>query len=336
MRVPTGLTAETERGHRRGVVLGLTMAELLLLLLFCLLLAAAGVIQQKDARILELGAPSYEPPLKPEPDERPTVEQLQKVEAQRDDALKQLQNITQYAPSEFQDTTAPIPSDTWTELVRAKDYVDALQSRNGRLVELPSSQSLEAAGRLEEIAKTSGRSVDELLVTAEQSALSPSGHQWPPIITLGSDDFRFKLNSAELSDDFRERLQTDVAAQVTDLLMQYDVDVVEVVGHTDEQPIYSTQSSTLDFDAIPALAGTVPISRLKPADNAGLGLARAIAVANALRSAGLPTTVRIIPLSAAQLVIPGDIVSNGADAANNRDRRRIEIRIRRSTASIPQ
>lgn len=336
MRAPTGLTAETERGHRRGVVLGLTMAELLLLLLFCLLLAAAGVIQKKDARILELGASRNETSNNPEPDERPTVEQLQTVEAQRDEALKQLHNITEYAPSEFRDVAAPIPSDTWTELVRAKDYVDALQSGNGQLVELPSSQSVQAAARLEEIARTSGRTVDELLVATEQSALSPSGHQWPPIITLGSDEFRFKLNSAELSDDFRTRLQTDVAAQVTDLLKQYDVDVVEVVGHTDEQPIYSTQSSTLDFEAIPALAGTVPVSRLKPADNAGLGLARAIAVANALRSSGLPATVRIIPLSAAQLVIPGDVVSNGSDAANNRDRRRIEIRIRRSTASIPQ
>src|SRR5690606_28900329 len=42
---------EGERGHRRGVVLGLTLAEIMLLLLFCLLLAAAGLLQDREQQL---------------------------------------------------------------------------------------------------------------------------------------------------------------------------------------------------------------------------------------------------------------------------------------------
>jgi hypothetical protein len=57
-------------------------------------------------------------------------------------------------------------------------------------------------------------------------------------------------------------------------------------------------------------------------------------VANALGQAGLPAGVRVIPLSAAQVVKPGDVLSDGLNPSDSADRRRIEIRIRRSTESI--
>ena len=46
--------AESERGHRRGVVLGFTMAEILLLLLFCLLLISTTALLDKDKEIAAL------------------------------------------------------------------------------------------------------------------------------------------------------------------------------------------------------------------------------------------------------------------------------------------
>ena len=91
------------------------------------------------------------------------------------------------------------------------------------------------------------------------------------MLVAAANLFRFVTSSAELSDAFRGRLETDIAQQVRDLLQQYDVDVVEVVGHTDEQPIKSTQQSTLDTLAIPVLNGEAPITDLRPVDNAGLG-----------------------------------------------------------------
>ena len=63
--------------------------------------------------------------------------------------------------------------------------------------------------------------------------------------------------------------------------------------HTDEKPIKSTQLSTLDTLAIPVPNGDAPIVDLKPVHNAGLGLARAIAVANALASELEGTGARI-------------------------------------------
>jgi hypothetical protein len=50
---PRGLAsvAEAEGGYRRGVVMGLTMAEIMLLFVFCLLLVAAGMVSDRDSKI---------------------------------------------------------------------------------------------------------------------------------------------------------------------------------------------------------------------------------------------------------------------------------------------
>ena len=71
---------------------------------------------------------------------------------------------------------------------------------------------------------------------------------------------------------------------------------------------------------------------LEPADNAGLGLARAISVANVLRGNPALSGITVLPLSAAQLILPGDTLTVG-QAGNVETRRRIEIRIRRREAT---
>ena len=156
-------------------------------------------------------------------------------------------------------------------------------------------------------------------------------HDWPPIITLGNDEFRFEVNSSELTEDFQTRIQHDIAEQVTNILNTYEVNVIEVVGHTDEVPITTDRQSTMDTAAIAALSGDASISDLIPVDNAGLGLARAIAVARELRSALNMDGVTVIPMSAAQLVLSGDRLSTGENAESDSDRRRIEIRVRSSS-----
>ncbi|APO72198.1 hypothetical protein IE4872_PD01677 (plasmid) [Rhizobium gallicum] len=70
-----------------------------------------------------------------------------------------------------------------------------------------------------------------------------------------------------------------------------------------------------------------------PADNAGLGLARALAVAIELKADKKLEGATILPMSAAQLVLPGDTLTRG-QAGNVESRRRIEIRIRRRNASL--
>lgn len=303
---------EAERGHRRGVVLGLTMAEMMLLLLFCLLLVSGALLQDQEKKIaaaeqrvdelVAAGATSASPEeMKRVADERIELQKLQ----------EESQKWAELLPKNAKpDSSAAIPDETWRELRIAQEIGQAMVERDLTLSEV--------------IAR-----VDKVQPIVPPS---PSGHDWPPMITLGSDEFRFLTSSAELSPAFRTRLETDIAQQVRDLLEQYDVDVVEVVGHTDEQPIRSTQQSTLDTLAIPVLNGEVPITELKPVDNAGLGLARAIAVANVLERELGATGVKIVPLSGAQLVLPGDTVSNGLNPNDDRNRRRIELRVRRSNA----
>lgn len=301
---------EGERGHRRGVVLGLTMAEMMLLLLFCLLLVSAALLQQQEKEIAaveqrldEMVAAGATPPTA-EQQER-IAEERRELERLRQES-QQWSEILQSAPAS---AAEPISDETWRELKVAQEIGQAMVDRGLTLAEV----------------------VERVEHQVEPVPPAPSGHDWPPMITLGSDEFRFVVSSAELSDDFRARLQTDIAQQLRDLLELYDVDVIEVVGHTDEQPIKSTQLSTLDTLAIPVLNGDAPIADLKPVDNAGLGLARAIAVANALASELEGTGVKIVPLSGAQLILPGDVVSDGLNPDDDRNRRRIELRVRRSS-----
>ena len=305
---------EGERGHRRGVVLGLTMAEMMLLLLFCLLLVSAALLQQQEKKIAEaerrLGemvAAGATPPTE-EQQERTAEERLE-LERLREESQK----WSEILPSDRVSPAEPISDESWRELKVAQEIGQAMVDRGLTLSEVIT--------RVEE--------------QAEAAPPAPSGHDWPPMITLGSDEFRFVVSSAELSDEFRLRLQTDIAQRLRELLELYDVDVIEVVGHTDEQPIRSTQASTLDTLAIPVLNGQAPITDLKPVDNAGLGLARAIAVANALAVELESTGVKIVPLSGAQLILPGDVVSDGFNPDDDRNRRRIELRVRRTSGEEP-
>ena len=62
------------------------------------------------------------------------------------------------------------------------------------------------------------------------------------------------------------------------------------------------QFSNLDRDLLSVLNNTAGVGSLTPADNAGLGLARAVAVVSVLRQSPLLAGYKLIPLSGAQLV----------------------------------
>ena len=176
-----------------------------------------------------------------------------------------------------------------------------------------------------------------------------AGHQWPPIIDLSeANGHYFKTGSAELEPDFRRELMANVPERIIQLIQQYDVDVIEVVGHTDEQPIgvrsFGVRPSNLDQGLVPVLRNGAAIGSLVPADNAGLGLARAVSVVSVLRHTKL-ADYKLIPLSGAQLVNTDETLALAGTPGDIRERRRIEIRLRKSsphdapiqdvTASIP-
>jgi len=304
---------EAARGHRRGVVLGFTLAELMLLLLFCLLLASAGIFLRKDEEIAALKKELAETRGVP-------VESIDPGAATRLNAL-----MTALFPAGVPEMSAPEIDALWNELVLAKHADQQLASAGVDTSEQGIEKLVEQMKALSEAGLA--EALPERLANL---ATASAAHDWPPIITLEDDGYSFARGSAEVTDDFRTRLELNVARDVADLLARYDVDTVEIVGHTDETVIHPTRPSNLDTEAIAAFWGRTAPNRLIPVDNAGLGLARAIAVANILRGTGLLDEARIIPLSAAQLVLPGDLPSRGIEPADDQGRRRIEIRIRRS------
>lgn len=388
-----GLVAEGQRGQRRGLVLGFTMAELMLLLLFCLLLVSAATLLRKQTELAEA---------------QKRVDQLEQIEVggmTADEAASLRGANTHLAALLSLLFGGTIPSltpaqvdDLWRELKLARDAstamanagldpnspgaIEGLVEVSAMLTEAGISQDqLNAAlamlaslaqgglkdlspdvlaqlaaalagkdGRLDpDRASALSAMLDALAaagikqptpeqMTAMAAAIASPGansapHDWPPIISLNDDGNRFELGSAEIKPAFRQSLETSVAPQLAELLEQYDVDVVEIIGHTDETKITPTRPSNLDLDAISAARGDLNSNSLVPVDNAGLGLARAIAVANTLKATGRFPGVKVVPLSAAQLMLPGDILSDGSRQTDDRTRRRIEIRVRQTTRS---
>jgi hypothetical protein len=141
----------------------------------------------------------------------------------------------------------------------------------------------------------------------------------------------FKTGSAELSPEFREKLVASTPEQIVALIRKYDVDVIEVVGHTDEQPVGLRQSN-LDRELVAVLRNYAGIASLVPADNAGLGLARAVSVVSVLGRSPLLWGYKLIPMSGAQLINTDETLAiGGAFSGDVRERRRIEIRLRKSS-----
>lgn len=152
----------------------------------------------------------------------------------------------------------------------------------------------------------------------------------PPIIVLPeAQGFSFAPGSAALSPDFESRLTRQVIPRVRAIGQAYDAQVIEVIGHTDEVPRNATARRLGNLDAVlvPLFLGKAPADPVA-ADNAGLGMARAVAVARFMRGAGLEGFT-FVPLSAGPFLKPDDSMLTGGEARADPARRRIEVRLRR-------
>jgi endonuclease YncB( thermonuclease family) len=173
----------------------------------------------------------------------------------------------------------------------------------------------------------------EPLQSSSSQNNSNGKHNWPPIITLSeAKDQFFASGSADLPAGLEQKLKREVTEEVLKIAKDYDVDVIEVIGHTDEQPIVLRQSN-LDRTLLPYLQRK-PIDKTVPADNAGLGLARAASVVRLLRSDQRLAGMQIFPLSGGPLIDVGDRLSIHATPTPAPSRRRIEIRLRRHSEEV--
>jgi outer membrane protein OmpA-like peptidoglycan-associated protein len=276
------------------MVLGLTMAEIVLLILFTLLLVLAALLTEK-----------------------------QRVQSKLEAQLALVEKEFSSMVNEHIDN----PKAFFQELVLAKkkaaraDRLDQqLQEEKKRNAEMENALVRERAARQ----------------TVEHNKSGGQLIRWPPIISLSeAGGYYFEVGSAELSEEFKLALADKVVPKILQIAAQYpDVDIIEVVGHTDEQLI-RRRYSNLDGMLVDVLKNG-DVASLTPADNVGLGIARAVAVVTRLLqdSRLQPRFSRILPMSGAQLIQVDETLTRGSQG-DVRERRRIEIRLRKYEKAGP-
>jgi flagellar motor protein MotB len=345
-----GQILEQRSSYRRGLVLGLTMAEIMVLLVFCLLIAMATFLKREETRRITAEKELKEEKLQNE-HIREVVNSLSKSAA----VAEKVENLSGLSDPQAIDQY-------WRELVDSRSVVKEIE-KSLTVKELRESLANIAAMRASnidvdkaihdaEIVNAINRAMTKpgdppvsaqvvLDTLAKATAPGSGGHQWPPIIRMSeADGYFFKSGSAELSSGFQETLITRTPREILNYIRKYDVDIIEVVGHTDERPVGARQFSNLDRDLLPVLKNEAGVVSLAPADNAGLGLARAVAVVSVLRQSPLLAGYKLIPLSGAQLVNTDETLAISGSPGDIQQRRRIEIRLRKSssndaTGSVP-
>ena len=197
-------------------------------------------------------------------------------------------------------------------------------------VETASSHSADGRGNPDGAPVSESRRANEA-VSAEPG--NAAGHRWPPIIRLReADGYVFPSATNRISSEFAQRLRAEVVPLIERYAEEYDADVVEVIGHTDERPIGGR--SNLDEALGEYLTGDY--RPLRPADNVGLAFARAAAVARRLAPLLEERGYLVLALSAGQTLLPGDGgLADGSDPGDNPARRTIEIRLRRRSPLLP-
>ncbi len=332
--------AEDGTSYRKGLVLGFTMAEIMLLLVFCLIIVLAALLAQGRKQLDLAKAQIAELTLKAEGNETLSAD-LQ--------SIRRLQDLARAGSGV---SSQKAIDDTWERLVADSGLVSRLeqagadrtalaQSADFVADVLPLAESHSAQDVLGSVAsaqsvarQTAALQSAEAELAAARSARPGKRVDLPPIITLREDrGFYFQTGRAVLSAAFTARLTTETGPDLAKLIDDYDVDVIEVIGHTDERPI-AKKASNLDESLLDAVRGG-PIDALVPADNAGLGLARAVAVSQVLASDPRLAGIDILPLSAAQLIDTDGHLSTGG-GGDVQERRRIEIRLRRSLSAEEQ
>ncbi|HML92949.1 hypothetical protein [Methyloceanibacter sp.] len=317
------------------------MAETLLLLVFCLLIAAASIFSHKLMQVKALQAENEELAASLR-DSRNTVELMQSKlpDGAITDDWKRI--VRDYGPAIHQMEEAGVP---------IKDVGDAADvvvvavkaHQNGATAdEMTQSIALQQSIKQEFSASAEGVPSNEQITSLiregrqVQTATTKDGgkgkHDWPPIITLSeADGHYFDTGSAVLKPDFRKDLSGPIIEKLLAIIQDYpDVNVIEVIGHTDEQPILRA-SSNLDKTLNAVLQNNASVDRLTPADNAGLGLARAASVSQVLlKDKRLNPRFAILPYSGAQLVNVNDSLVLSGIGGDVKERRRIEIRLRKS------
>lgn len=379
--------AEAGNSYRRGVIFGLTMAEVLLLLIFCLLLFMATLDEKieelsksnetlesqnseylRENKILLAQNARYRENIETlGQDTSVPVEVYEVVTKMNDEELFKFMENSELAstlsPEDFNevfekaeqwDTVTNQPQNTKVDIITdlAKelkpeqlnklienayaasqtdaDVLDAALKEFNKPKEKPSEFALKPMDpKIRELAEAV--SVDDLKLLAEgkMEEKVEAGNNWPPIISLPeAENYSFKLGSAQLTESFKVQLSNEIVNQILQTLSEYDADLIEVIGHTDLQPMSMARVTNLDKSALEYFETADKVS-LRARDNAGLGYARALSVTKHLLQTPELKDYTILPYSAAQMVTPNHTITTKDDKFDSSQLRRIEIRVRR-------
>ncbi len=287
-----------DKSYRRGLILGLTIAEIMILLIFVLLMALAAALASRDKQIkvLDQGGASR------------LISALQEAYPEAKSSDDFYKELVQAVETRRQVETAGDSS------ARRSLLEDAALGRDAR-------KAAASAG---------AENPAEFVRNAVGQAGRGKKGEWPPFFSLSeAGGYYFESGKATLRPAFERNLRQEVIPLLKKNIEDYGVDVVEVIGHTDEVPMVGT--SNLDTRLIEASANRFPIAGLTSTDNAGLAIARAVAVVRVLRADPRLRKIDILPLSGGQMIVPVDKVASGNAKGDDQRRRRIEIRLRRST-----
>jgi flagellar motor protein MotB len=345
-----GEIVQQRSSYRQGLVLGLTMAEIMLLLVFCLLIAMASFLKTEQNKLADVKQQLEQQLAQNERDHDAVtalhqnaalVEKLQNLSGSPDPKV-----IDQYWRELVDSRTAMAELDkNGVSIKELRDRIADIEKLRSNGIDLDKAlRDADVVGAINRAMTKPGQPPASTLAILDaiergNTGSGPSGHQWPPIISLSeAGGYSFKIGSAELSTWFHDQLVNKTIGEILENIKKYEVDVIEVVGHTDEQPI-GNRPSNLDHDLLSVLNSTSGVGKLIPADNAGLGLARAVSVVSVLRHDPRLAPYKLIPLSGAQLVNIDETLAIQGAHGDIPLRRRIEIRLRKSvphdaTASI--
>lgn len=357
------ISGEAE-SYRRGVIFGLTMAEVLLLLIFCILLFLKIVNDELKAADQKLAQSNEELSAQEEinrvlsTENQALADQIKILTVQIASSSKsrigneflntvieefvKLQATNPRKAEEFLYALEDNPNfvnelqlstvDEWEDLTTVAQY-SVSQDEAAILSELNPDQREQFFSNADTVSQLSPEEIREIreaaLEKANPTPKAPSGNNWPPIISLSeAKDYSFKVGSAKLADEFQAALSNEISRQILSILEDYDADVIEVIGHTDLQRMRSTRTTNLDEVSAADLQAANSIA-LRANDNAGLGYARALSVTRELMKIPELQGYTILPYSAAQMISPADEMNLSPEAYDPTQLRRIEIRVRR-------
>lgn len=327
--------ASDERAYRRGVVFGFTVAEVVLLLVFCLLLLFMPLMlaEAERASAARRANEAANATARDSARGRPTIGDPS-ANRSRSAQRPLPDGWVRISPDAASNAEQPSPTQSHND-ARSKQNEPAV-SQSGKAPSGP-HEALTLKGACErmgiplsECTVISAEDRLRALARANIPSKSDGQHDWPPIISLKEADKEFfSVGRAEVSAGLARKIQGEVVEKILDLVSKYQTKVVEVIGHTDEQPVYGG-ASNLDSTVLDFLNKGGSAANLRASDNAGLGYARAVAIVQILAQDPRLAGLTILPLSAAQAVTTEGKISDGAKGGDVKERRRIEIRVRQS------